>query len=449
MRLLQRLALKFNEAGVPVMALKGAALNLIIYDQPDARLMADLDLLVRHQDLELATAVLEEMGCLRSQVLVREDFFPQFYYEIEYTAGGINPVVIDLHVRPFRPLRYSRFVPDDAFWERAEPVKMGKATVLVPSGDDLLIHLAAHCSIHGNSREKWLYDIKKWVECRGSKINWERFLATAKAWRLALPVRDGMRAAQKQHGQILPSGVTQRLDAERTNWRDRLALWQAPRDNDHPVLHVLVNALSTPGWRFVISYLLAVGVPGRKHMGEWYSRRHWAWLPCSHLVRVLWPIIGRTRRVWSWFLKFEIRDSPIHGKGVFASRDISTGEVIGRYRVKPVQRHSPYVVLSQTVSPGRSQGYAITGPLRFLNHACQANAELSGRKLVAIRDIRIDQEITMDYMEGACECHQHAIQNENEDAGQDTTQQELHMNSLARGSQYLTPARQGARDEDS
>ncbi len=108
MHLLERIARAFNDAGVPVLALKGAALNLVLYDRPDERPMGDLDLLIKPENVEDAFAILEKLGCLRGEPLVREDFFPRFHYEVEFRAGDIYPVKIDLHVRPFRPLRSTR-----------------------------------------------------------------------------------------------------------------------------------------------------------------------------------------------------------------------------------------------------------------------------------------------------------------------------------------------------
>ena len=53
---------------------------------------------------------------------------------------------------------------------------------------------------------------------------------------------------------------------------------------------------------------------------------------------------------------------------------------------------------------GEQARHEITGPLRFLNHNCRANAELASFRLVARRPIRAGNEITVDYGEGACEC---------------------------------------------
>ena len=61
MHLLERIAAAFNDAGVPLMVLKGAALNLTIHEDPGERAMLDLDLLVKPQDSERARGLLEHV----------------------------------------------------------------------------------------------------------------------------------------------------------------------------------------------------------------------------------------------------------------------------------------------------------------------------------------------------------------------------------------------------
>ncbi|MHC4590784.1 MAG: nucleotidyltransferase family protein, partial [Planctomycetota bacterium] len=175
----------------------------------------------------------------------REDFFPRYYYEIEYTAGSVDPVLIDLHVRPFRLLRYARLLPDEAIWERAVPVRMGSATVYVPSAENMLLHLAVHSAIHGNGRGLWLHDIKRWAEARGDALDWDRLVDAAGRWRLARAVLSGFRATGAAPGPVCSPSVCDRLARMPANWRDRLALWHAPLDGGNLVVSFLV---SVPSW---------------------------------------------------------------------------------------------------------------------------------------------------------------------------------------------------------
>ncbi len=404
MHLLERIATKFNQSGVRLMVLKGAALNVTIYGDPCDRPMGDLDLLVNPADCDQAVHILEQLGCLRGEELVREDFFPRFHYEIEFTAGNIDPVKIDLHVRPFRPLRYSQVVPDDGLWRMAEEVRIGRATVFLPCPADMLIHLAAHSAIHGQSRLIWHRDIQLWADRFRAQIDWDDFVRKVREWQLVLPVRRGLAGAEQAVGRFVPADANRKLSKARVSWRDRLALWHAARDAVHPAGHVTVNALCTPGLRFVLSYLRAVLLPSEPHMAQWYAHRHAGWLPFSHLLRIVAPLTRRFPRIRASILRVETRRSPIHGIGVFATKEFKPGDVIGRFHGKVVEHNGQYCVFSPNKNDPRQKWAELTGRFKFLNHSCQPKAELQDDVLVALQPILRGDEITISYGPDACDC---------------------------------------------
>jgi hypothetical protein len=275
-----------KQAGIDVMLLKGAALNLSIYARPDLRPTTDADLLIKPQDVPTTTALLESAGCRRGFDLIRDDFFPKYHYEAEFLTQSTNPLRIDLHARPFRPLRVSRTMPDDAFFKDAAHVRLGNAEALVPSTEDTLIHLAAHAAFHGCSRLLWLYDIHRFLLTCSNTIDWDRFLKRTETWRLSLAVWEGIYSATRFFGKSCPETVLRTLAGQRTTWRDRLTLRSAPDDARSPVVHVAVNLLCTPGVKFKLGYIAALLLPGRNHLAHVYPFRHAAWVPCAHLWRM-------------------------------------------------------------------------------------------------------------------------------------------------------------------
>ena len=90
-----------------------------------------------------------------------------------------------------------------------------------------------------------------------------------------------------------------------------------------------------------------------------------------------------------------IGPSQIHGKGVFAKIKFTHGQRIGYfegYEVNIDTQHSFFVkATGQRIEP--------TGPLRYLNHSCDANAHFEGRWLCASREIKEGEEITLDYLD--------------------------------------------------
>ncbi len=93
-----------------------------------------------------------------------------------------------------------------------------------------------------------------------------------------------------------------------------------------------------------------------------------------------------------------VEESPIHGKGCFAARPFKKGEVIGFYEGPPSDKDGTYVLwVSQ--EDGSWKGIDGKNDLRYLNHKKKCNAEFDGNRLVAIKAIRTNQEITFHYGE--------------------------------------------------
>ncbi len=88
--------------------------------------------------------------------------------------------------------------------------------------------------------------------------------------------------------------------------------------------------------------------------------------------------------------------SPIHGRGVYAYREILADEWIGTFKGVPVKRDGHYVLW---VDRGNGKFSALEGRnhLRFVNHSSDPNAEFDGVELYALRAIAPEEEITIDY----------------------------------------------------
>ena len=98
-----------------------------------------------------------------------------------------------------------------------------------------------------------------------------------------------------------------------------------------------------------------------------------------------------------------INDSRIHGRGVFAARDISPGEVIIDWEEcketlteHDVEGLSPEERKRVSVIDG--QHILFKPPACWVNHSCDANARGTSGRDVAIRAIKRGEEITVDYV---------------------------------------------------
>lgn len=100
--------------------------------------------------------------------------------------------------------------------------------------------------------------------------------------------------------------------------------------------------------------------------------------------------------------KIVVSKSKIHGKGVFANRDIKKGEVVFTIKGKLVhwvinnQKESLYA--PAWIGMSKHSWIDPDEPARFLNHSCNPDCGIKGKlKVAALRNIKKGEEITIDY----------------------------------------------------
>ncbi len=281
----------FAKANIDLMVLKGAALLLCLYRDPSLRPMCDVDLLIHAQDADAADELLGELGFHRGQDLLRKDFYPRYHYEAEYLSNAGLPLRLDVHVRPFRPLRHHQFFRDTEFWSRSRRVSLGDTFATIPGDEDMLVHLACHAAFHGAERPLWLYDIHRYASARSGRLDRDVFLDHLLRWHLVSAARLGLSRAEQMFGPCLRRRTRSLLEMFPTNWRDRLALRQSPRDRSSPLMHTLVDLICMGGWGFRWGYLSAVLFPDRAHLAETHRGRGGRWALAAgvrRMVRGLW-----------------------------------------------------------------------------------------------------------------------------------------------------------------
>lgn len=89
---------------------------------------------------------------------------------------------------------------------------------------------------------------------------------------------------------------------------------------------------------------------------------------------------------------FVVGDSPIHGRGLFATRRLRAGSIIGEFQGPRTRRDGPHVLWLSD-----NEGLRVDNELRYVNHSSRPNAEARGTTLVAIRNTQPGAEITIHY----------------------------------------------------
>ncbi len=100
--------------------------------------------------------------------------------------------------------------------------------------------------------------------------------------------------------------------------------------------------------------------------------------------------------------RVEIRQSGIHGLGLFALREFATGDVVLRWDTSQVISRED---LSRLPEPERKYTHPfsdtrmliVQSPERFVNHSCDNNTVVRDFCDVAVKPIAVGDEITSDY----------------------------------------------------
>lgn len=183
---LNGILMRFREEGIGVVALKGAHLAELVYEEVALRPMADVDLLLRASDLRRATQILRSLG------------YGSGVAEGQGEHGHQDPIDGNLHLEAMRKpggllieLHYAIAIPErmrdsdvEGIWNRATPARIGGAEAFVLSPEDLLLHLCVHASLHHGFEVSLLHlcDIPVVVDHFRDRLDWGLFWERSRAW---------------------------------------------------------------------------------------------------------------------------------------------------------------------------------------------------------------------------------------------------------------------------
>ena len=261
-RELRRVIGALEAASIPAIVLKGPALALTIYPDPALRVIGDLDLLVRREQVEQAMAALHSLGYGppeheppyslkylarfgRHLQLQRRDRTGTLDLEVHWTligelwAGAVTAIDVE------------------GLWARAVPLQGEGWRACQLSPADMLLHLALHATLMHGFTELGLriyVDVDRLGRhhTSGKEVGafWTQVIALARAQRLATILYTTLMLARDLLGTPLPASV---LAALRPGGVQQRLFAQALRADD--ILHQR-RPFAGPGkWRMRLMLL--------------------------------------------------------------------------------------------------------------------------------------------------------------------------------------------------
>ena len=195
-----------HAADVPFIVHKGGALADVVYERPEDRPMADIDVIFRPQHWQRVRDALRAHD-YRLPEGAGEAFWLENYFNI--SASSPEPAVahFDLHWGLTQEGRYHIDTAD--LFDRAIPFTSrlaGGARVLRLGTEDLLLSLFLHLAYHYfEARLLWLYDMKLVIE--RCAPDWEALQARARSWGLSTVLSFNVAFLEKVFPGTVPAQV--------------------------------------------------------------------------------------------------------------------------------------------------------------------------------------------------------------------------------------------------
>lgn len=163
-------------AAIPAMPVKGLVIAEGLYGSLAARPCADLDVLVRPEDLPEARGVLRDLGFAQRarpgyKALVHQFHDPAW-------ARGVGPEQVRLELHWALWADSARRLGADGLWERSVESTLLDVPVRILSPEDTLLHLSIHRT-RSALRLRWVVDVAESVRTHQERFDWPAFLERA------------------------------------------------------------------------------------------------------------------------------------------------------------------------------------------------------------------------------------------------------------------------------
>jgi hypothetical protein len=183
---LERILQAFHEEKIDVITLKGAALAGTVYGDIGLRIMSDIDLLVRPECLARAKEVMSDLAYFAGGTKT-EGWYKEKHFHLPPFIHKEKQIIVEIH---WNVAGDSLGINVDRWWGRARKTRLGEGWVLIPSPEDMILHLCISL-YHGNYNKaalRGLCDIFYTIRYFSEETDWKLFRELIEQSKIARPV---------------------------------------------------------------------------------------------------------------------------------------------------------------------------------------------------------------------------------------------------------------------
>jgi hypothetical protein len=198
---------ELEKMGVPVILLKGTALIAAYYEDIGARLMNDVDFLVREEDVEKTLHFLHELGWHSKYGLSLDKPAKHIHSLDLQNPDGYE---LDVHWRVFYQSSWDG--ADLELWEQTETVVFKGMTIRILNPTLQILHNCSHGILWNSfSPIRWIVDVLTIMEKRTDSIDWELLVSEATKRKLTMTMLHALSFLNSKFNAHIPENVLNRL----------------------------------------------------------------------------------------------------------------------------------------------------------------------------------------------------------------------------------------------
>jgi hypothetical protein len=262
-----------RQAGIPVLLLKGAALEHDVWTDIGLRPWSDLDLFVDRRHLLRAVGVLAQIGYTpgRSETTVGATI----RHENELALVGPGQVVVDLHWSLFDSPHHDGRLDVARLWREARPCNVLGLPAVVLSPDEQLLHLCGHLVLHHDGDEiLWLNDIAQLTKVHRDTLRWDVVAAEAQRRDLVVPLQQCLARVTATMAADVPPEVIERVHALRPSESEVRVVDGIGDRQRSMAARLWLDVTTMTGWRERVAYLGTRLFPSPAYMKARYQVSH-------------------------------------------------------------------------------------------------------------------------------------------------------------------------------
>lgn len=209
---LAKLQQLFNDAGIPIIVLKGMALIGTLYTDIGLRPMSDIDFLAKPTDWTSINEILQNHGyiAIENYSLLRETEIYDYnlcFGAYGFVKQGTVDVALDLHFTPI----WVDNITEESLWAKTSVFNRAGIDMLCLCPEHQLAHLCVHLIHHNYMLLKWFVDIYVLLHRYKETLDWHYIIEKFANTGTGISIYYGLLLTRKFLGSVIPSWVLKHL----------------------------------------------------------------------------------------------------------------------------------------------------------------------------------------------------------------------------------------------